>query len=158
VAAGDAGKSGWGGFFPGLFAGEDGNATDPELSLRNIPPLSGILASATFSGDASFGSVVMSAGFSGVGFPDPVLLSELGLVPPGNPVFFGVVGISRDFCGVNPLRRPALEPAGDDGYFCGDSVVGVRSCRFAGVPVRVCGDVRFFGEIREAVLENSSTV
>lgn len=43
-----------------------------------------------------------------------------------------------------PLCRPALEPAGDAGYFRGDLFSGGDIFRrFAGVPTGVLDDVRF---------------
>lgn len=53
-----------------------------------------------------------------------------------------MVRIGRNFFGVDPLRRPA----GDAGYFCGDSHADVIMLRrFAGVP-GVFDDVRFCGD------------
>ena len=144
-ATGDAGNFWSGSFLTGNFAGELeyvlGNSwccNTTTVSLR------GVLAGETDNlGDLDFPSATLGFGFSG----EFGSVSSKELTPVGERVFFGVVGTGRNFCGVEPLRRPARDPAGDAGYFCGDSHADViMFWRLAGVPPGVFDDVLFCGD------------
>jgi len=85
-------------------------------------------------------------------FSEFVLFSGEEFKPAIALLVFDGVKSCRDFCGVAPLRRPALWLAGDAGNFCGDLFIGgVTLRRFDGVQADVLDDVRFCGEAEEFV-------
>jgi len=96
-----------------------------------------------FRGDLFDGGVI----FGHFRFSESGMFSGEEFIPVGEWLSCGSVPICCNFWGVVPLRRPALEPAGDAGYFRGDLLDGgVIFGHFAGVPADVLADIRFNGE------------
>jgi len=161
AVTGDAGNFGFDGFLTWELTGEVDSEGDPKFPSGNssrcnttTSSLTGVLTGETDNtDDPEFPSVTHDEfDFPSECFSKYGSFSDEEFILVGKSLCFDDVTNSRNFWGVAPLRRPALEAAGDAGYFRGDlSAGGVRFWRFTGVPVGVLDVVRFGGEAKASV-------